>query len=208
MAVPYVKFMKHAAKVTKGVPASRPILKGVLHDTDGSLIVTDSHRLYRTNNAYSTSEKIVQDAKTGEPIEGNYPETKRLIPEDDGQFTVKVNVKRSLDVLKAVKLLLKANDGDKFNTVRLVNEDDRLCILLGGDYDPAFMTYELGTIDIGKVEPIKMAVDGQYLLEAFDFYNDIDSQEITFSYYGDLRPFTLIDGDTTVLILPLREGKR
>lgn len=204
MSVPYIKFMKHASKITKKVTGSRPVLKGVMHRENGSLIVTDSHRLYQVNNAYDTTEDVLKDPKTGGVIEGNYPETSRLLPENEGEFTVKVNVKQALNALKAMKIVVKENDTGKNKLMRMVSREGKLYFTAGDDGTPMQLKYEVGQLDINK--ETSMAVNSDYLLEGLDFLKDVDFNQVTFNYYGSMRPFTLTAEDTVVLILPIREG--
>lgn len=203
MLIPYIKVMKHAEKITKKVSATRPILTGVMHSRDSSLTVTDSHRMYHINNMSHGLENVVINPKTGDYIDGNYPETSRLIPEDDGKLTVNVNISQALEALRAMKIIVKAND--KSEAVRFVTENGTLSIDAGDDQTHMEMKYIVGDLDNGH-DDISMLVSSTYLYEGLDFLKDVGYEEVIFNFYGNERPFTLVNNDTTVLILPIREG--
>ena len=72
---------KHFAQITKSKASHQPILKGISYNhTKDQLEATDSHRLLMINASYKLSESFVFNPLTLERIEGNYPNTARLIP--------------------------------------------------------------------------------------------------------------------------------
>jgi len=192
--------MKHAEKITKKAPSHRPILMGVMHGKDNSLTITDSHRIYHINNMSHGLENLVINPKTGDHIDGTYPETTRLIPEDDGKLTIKINVSQALEALKSMKIIVKANG--KSDAVRFITENGTLLISAGDDQTDMEMKYVLGNLH----DDISMLVNSKYLYEGLDFLKDVGYEEVIFNFYGNERPFTLVNSDTTVLILPIREG--
>lgn len=205
--IPYVKFMKHAEKVTKAVSASRPVLKGVHHAEDGSLAVTDSHRLYVAKNAHTNTAGEIIDPKTGGKIDGNYPDVSRLLPYvDDAKYSVRLYVKETLDAFNA---LLKANQVfDRKSLVAEVKiaEDSSIIFttsnpVMESQYKP-FVTVE-GTGD-------STAFNTQYFIDALTLFKDAGSDEIILRNYGPVRPFTLTAGpndELLALLLPIRKGR-
>lgn len=103
MTISYVNFLKHAAKLTGSQSTkSRPVLQGVNH-LNSNLIATDSHRLYYAENLYDGSDKNI-NPKTGELIEGNYPDVTRLLLDPhDATFTVPLDINETLKALKVIE---------------------------------------------------------------------------------------------------------
>lgn len=202
MSVSYVKFMKHAVKVTKSVSEARPVLQGVCHYEDGSLAVTDSHRLYFAKNVQETSKQVVKNPKTGEVINGNYPEIKRLLPSDGSeQFEVILNVPETLTALKMMLLV------DKQILVRFVVENHDLMMKV--DTRQTLVTFNAGGLD-GKKEKtdysdVNAFINGKYLADAFDFFKDLDIPVVIMKYYGNDRMVTFSTNHILALVLPVRQ---
>ncbi len=196
--------MKHAEKVTKGMSASRPILKGVQHNSDGSLVVTDSRRLYIANNGHTNESESVINPKTGEEIDGNYPDVSRLTPlKCDAKFTTYINVKQMVD---ALNVLLKANQvHDKKKTLTTLEvTDDKELVFIVSNY-VIDTTYKTGSRITGDAQTITF--NTKYLIEALQLFKDVGFEEVEFRSYGSERPFTLTagkDDELLALILPVR----
>ncbi|CAM3744739.1 hypothetical protein COLU111180_06320 [Cohnella lubricantis] len=56
------------------------ILQGIHYAADGSAVVTNRHYLLRIQGAHSFSHPITLHAKTGQPLEGTYPDTSKIFP--------------------------------------------------------------------------------------------------------------------------------
>ncbi|MEQ7217849.1 DNA polymerase III subunit beta [Vagococcus fluvialis] len=73
--------------------ATRPILQCVHYDEDGSICVTDSHRLLQIKEFHNHKEEFNQDLATMELRDGNYPDITRLIPTEFGtEVTISLTV--------------------------------------------------------------------------------------------------------------------
>lgn len=207
MSIPYVTFIKHAEKVTKTASASRPVLKGVHHAKGGSLVVTDSHRLYLAKKAHSNELDEVVDPKTGGVIDGNFPDVSRLIPDKhDAKFTILIPVKESVDAFAA---LLKSNHvAGKYKAVTnaIVNDNRELIFTTSNQFMSS--KYTVGTIE-GELG--ELTFDTAFMVDALNLFKSIGAKELEFRYYGKLRPFTLtsgLDDELLVLLLPIRTGDK
>lgn len=212
MAIPYVTFMKHAEKVTKNVSASRPVLQGVLHKETCELIVTDSHRLYVATNSYSGETKLIEP-KTGANIDGTYPEVSRLIPdESNAKLTFEISnapgVLKALKALQQVAMIPKANGEKplkKTEATFLFNNDDETVYI--GATEGIAATYRIDYSIINKSDDIAdLTLNAEYIVQAIEMFNDVGFHDVTFRFYGNMRPITLSKGDLTALILPIRKA--
>lgn len=206
MMIPYVTFLKHAQKVTKTASASRPILKGVYHAPDGSLAVTDSHRLYFAKNAHSNAEPQTIDPKTGAVIDGNYPEVSRLIPESSSaKYTVRLDVKQAIDAFKAL-LAVNKLDTDAMYPMTTVGITDDGTVAFVAENHVLSARYEPAAAADGEGE--EMTFNTRYFADALALFKDVGATEVTMRYYGSLRPFTLTageDDELLALLLPIRK---
>ena len=120
MKIPYITFMKHAELVTRKASDARPILKGVYHAEDGSAVVTDSHRLYLARNVQERKDNSVINPKTGETIDGTYPNIERVLPTDDPIAVI--HLENLPVVYEAIKALQQAGMVPKAGEKKLRKE--------------------------------------------------------------------------------------
>ena len=121
---------KHFVQITKK-KGLRPILSGINYNhTKDQLEATDSHRLLMTNANYELSESFVFNPLILERIEGNYPNTERLIPEvQDNLFSageVDANMLKIIAAYKKENVSLELSEGslsisnEKGNVIALI----------------------------------------------------------------------------------------
>ncbi len=131
-------------------------------------------------------------------LEGNYPDTSRLIP-TESKTSVVVNGRSLLQSIDRASLLAK---DDRNNIVRFSTEDKMIEI-------------SSNSPEIGKVEELveTIKIDGEELKISFsakymmDALRAIDGQDIEIQFTGAMRPFILksVDDDSILqLILPVR----
>lgn len=197
----YAIAMKHAKKFA-GKLASRPILAGVYHAADGSLVVTDSHRMLRVDNAHDRAEPIVLDAKTNAPIDGVFPDVSRVVPT---KFCAEYSV-----------------TGEEIDTLILAHE---IAVKVGGKKTPyAAMSVVCGgptiktTCGTGVYEyapnvridrsgdDFTVHYNAQYVLDALVALRDFRPQTVSIRFTGATSPFTIeTDNGVLALILPIRQ---
>ena len=118
---------KHFTQITKSKASHQPILKGISYNhTKDQLEATDSHRLLMINASYNLSESFIFNPLTLERIEGNYPNTERLIPEvQDNSFRageVETTLLKIIAVYKRENLSLELSDG----SLSIINAKDNV----------------------------------------------------------------------------------
>jgi DNA polymerase III sliding clamp (beta) subunit (PCNA family) len=212
LPVAYGTFLKHAEFVTKAVSETRPILKGVFHRQDGSLVVTDSHRLYVAKDGHSRVDGAIINPKTGEMIDGNYPDVSRIIPDSHPTGVIHIeDIKQTLEAVNALvtagsfvfsgqkklpknKVVIKiCSDDDKKITLKTKNE------IFKAEY---FLTFA------NEVEPgFTISLTGEYLSQALALFKATGYNQVDINLYGRLRPFVLkgFDDSLQALILPVRD---
>lgn len=204
MSVSYLTFMKHAEVIVKPKRLdSRPVLKGVYHADDGSLIVTDSYRLYKAANAQERKDGAIIHPKTGELIEGNYPDTSRLITDNEPQFTASISVVEALKALKALKACGQVHD--KKVIAKITLSDDRKATI-SVDTPITNASYYVGEGELLKSDADReILFDLQYVIDALAMFKDVGLPNVTFNAYGTSRPFIIKQNDDLIaLILPIR----
>mgnify|MGYP003408282794 FL=1 len=106
---------KHFTQITKKKDI-RPILAGINYNhVKDQLEATDSHRLLMINANYHLHESFVFNPLTLERIEGNYPNTERLMPEvQDNLFRageVDTDMLKIIAAYKKENVSLELSDG-------------------------------------------------------------------------------------------------
>lgn len=191
--ISYLNFIKHAEKVAKKAPKTRPVLRGLKLFNDGSAVVTDSHRLYFIENVHSGGESVT-DLFSGEEIQGTYPDVHKLIPDDSDS---------QLEADLPLKLLLHAADTIA-RAGKLVSKEPILTLSrdeIQFKSDEFLISYSISLDLDGEVY-----LNSIYLADALKLFKTGNFEIVTFRYYGNLRPVKLSAGNLTVIILPVRKG--
>lgn len=165
-------------------------LNKILPDTNESveIIIAEQQVLFKLNDVLFYSRLL----------EGNYPDTSRLIP-TDSKTSVVVNGKSLLQSIDRASLLAKE---ERNNIVRFSAENKMIEV-------------SSNSPEIGKVEELVEAIkiDGEELKISFsakymmDALRAIDGQDIEIQFTGAMRPFILksVDDESILqLILPVR----
>lgn len=132
-------------------------------------------------------------------LEGNYPDTSRLIP-TDSKTDVVVNLKEFLQAIDRAALLAR---------------DDRNNVVKFSTFDNQLIEISSNTPEIGKVveevqaqsidgEDLKISFSAKYMMDAL---KTLEGTEIKVSFTGAMRPFLIrpINDDSILqLILPVR----
>lgn len=131
-------------------------------------------------------------------LEGNYPDTSRLFPEN---YETKVTVNNGEFYHAIDRVSLLAREGGN-NVIRMSVENGNVALSSNSP--------EVGTvhedISTGNVEGenLKISFNSRYMMDALKAIND---DEVTIEFFGTMRPFTLkaAESDAVVqLILPIR----
>ncbi|MCG7345780.1 DNA polymerase III subunit beta [Sporosarcina sp. ACRSL] len=153
------------------------------------IVIADQQVLFKSRNVLFYSRLL----------EGNYPDTSRLIP-SEYKTTVEVNGRKLLQAIDRASLLARE---DRNNIVRFAAE--------GGHV----IEVSSNSPEIGKVEELIEAIDvnGEDLMISFsakymmDALKAIEGQDIAIHFTGAMRPFILKSKESDAilqLILPVR----
>ncbi|WP_017550676.1 DNA polymerase III subunit beta [Heyndrickxia coagulans] len=156
------------------------------------IVITDNQVLFKAKHLLFFSRLL----------EGNYPDTSRLIP-TDGKTEIVVNTTEFLQAIDRASLLAK--EGQNANVVKLSSVTDI----------PGTIEITSNSPEIGKVtdrvncksiegEELKISFSSKYMMDAL---RALEGTEITIRFTGAMRPFIIrpVNDDTTLqLILPVR----
>lgn len=217
LKINYKKFMKHAEKVAKAKHlTARPVLQGIHHDDKGTLTVTDSHRLLQVRNVNAPKNAVLH-AVTGEPIDGNYPNVSRLIPNlgDEKAAMELSGLKALIKLFKAYQTAATYSGAKKDDVgIRAKDSQLKMDILRQGSSDyqlgGAAMTYQADSISVEG--EIQASFNAGYFIEALEFMEDLGADSVEIHFHGNNRPFIVypkiggkLEEDALALILPVRE---
>jgi DNA polymerase III subunit beta len=132
-------------------------------------------------------------------LEGNYPDTTRLIP-SESKTEVTVNTKEFLQSIDRASLL--AREG-RNNVVKFSTIEERVIEVSSNTPEIGKVVEELQAQSITG-EELKISFSAKYVMDAL---KALEGQEIKISFTGAMRPFIiqpLNDDSILQLILPVR----
>ena len=198
----YNKGFKHVQKIAKKSSSSRPVLQGIKH-TESDIISTDGHRLLSFTDDKASFEDHIIHFKTGEIIEGSYPDINNLIKNDDYSTEISITMK-DIDLLRK---MIKAGKTIKFDHVHLTKFKEYVEFKLVtndnfSNLNQLNMTYTIPyQISDNEIEPIILNID--YMIDLLDFLYDTNS-DTTLKIDSGIKPVYFINEDYTYLLLPIR----
>ncbi|MFZ0475591.1 MAG: DNA polymerase III subunit beta [Halobacillus sp.] len=166
-------------------------LNKILDDSEDTIevSVTDNQVLFRTKHLYFLSRLL----------EGNYPETSRLIPEQS-KTIVKIDTKDLLQSVDRASLLAKEN---RNNVVRLVTKENNHLEITGNSPEVGNVVEEVTADDVNG-EDLKISFSAKYMMDAL---KAVDYDQVKVEFTGAMRPFLIrpVDDEQILqLILPVR----
>ncbi|GGF17304.1 DNA polymerase III subunit beta [Halobacillus andaensis] len=166
-------------------------LNKILADSEETIeiSVTENQVLFRTKHLYFLSRLL----------EGNYPETSRLIP-DQSKTIVKIDTKELLQSIDRASLLAKEN---RNNVVRLITKEGNQIEINGNSPEVGNVVEEVVADEIDG-EELKISFSAKYMMDALKAVN-YDQVKVEFT--GAMRPFLIrpVDDEQILqLILPVR----
>ncbi|MBA2874329.1 DNA polymerase III subunit beta [Thermaerobacillus caldiproteolyticus] len=166
-------------------------LSKILDDSNElvDIVITANQVLFKTKHLLFFSRLL----------DGNYPDTSRLIP-TDSKTDVVVNTKEFLQVIDRASLL--AREG-RNNVVKLTTLQDGMIEISSISPEIGKVTEEIQSESI-EGEELKISFSAKYMIDAL---KALDGTEIKISFTGAMRPFLLRplhDDSMLQLILPVR----
>ncbi len=134
-------------------------------------------------------------------LEGNYPETGKLIPEEY-PVQIKFNKEQLITAIERASLL-SSRDG-KNAIVKLDVRQDNVVEISSNSPEIGRVLEEVHPVDEIVGSPLKIAFSSKYILEALRVFN---SSEVTVKFTGEIRPFVITgeyDEDMLQLVLPVK----
>ena len=186
---------KHFAQITKKKDI-RPILAGINYNhTKDQLEATDSHRLLMINASYKLNESFIFNPLTLERIEGNYPNTERLIPSaQDNLFRageVDTNMLKIIAAYKKENVSLELSGG----SLSISNGKDSVIAVIPVTINHAH-EYE------------KTYINASYLYDALSFIADYGKEypdaRINLTMVTRVRPINFSNFEFNYIVTPVR----
>ena len=153
------------------------------------IVIADQQILFKTRNVLFYSRLL----------EGNYPDTSRLIPSEH-KTTVQVNGRKLLQAIDRASLLARE---DRNNIVRFSAEGGNVIEVSSNSPEVGKVEELIEAIEVNG-EDLKISFSAKYMMDAL---KAIDGQDIAIHFTGAMRPFILksMESDAILqLILPVR----
>lgn len=196
--VDYETFMKHAKAVTDSITSElerHQNLKGVKHFEDGSAVVTDAFRLYLAKGVHNRTDGVVI-SPGGKKLNVDYPNVKRLIPDNNGakqEFQIHVQaLLEAADIIHSVGKMIEGKSIMKFegNTV-------------------SYQSFEIGGFryqrELSVTFETSFWMDPKFVMDAMKLFKAAKCDDVTFRFFGAMRPVTFECDNLIALILPIRK---
>jgi DNA polymerase III subunit beta len=166
-------------------------LSKILDDSNENveIVITENQVLFKTKHLLFFSRLL----------DGNYPDTSRLIPADS-QTDVIVNAKEFFQAIDRASLL--AREG-RNNVVKLTTLQDGIVEISSISPEIGKVTEEIQSESV-EGEELKISFSAKYMMDAL---KALEGAEIKISFTGAMRPFVLrpLHSDSMLqLILPVR----
>ncbi|MGI8313958.1 DNA polymerase III subunit beta [Halobacillus mangrovi] len=166
-------------------------LNKILDDSEDTIevSVTENQVLFRTKHLYFLSRLL----------DGNYPETSRLIPEQS-KTIVKIDTKELLQSVDRASLLAKEN---RNNVVRLITKENNHLEITGNSPEVGNVVEDVLADDVDG-EELKISFSAKYMMDAL---KAVDYDQVKVEFTGAMRPFLIrpVDDEQILqLILPVR----
>ena len=132
-------------------------------------------------------------------MDGRYPETSRLIP-DESKTTILVNKKNIQSAVDRASLLAKDNHN---NVIRLETLTDSKMEISSNSPEIGKVEEDV-IVDSLEGEELKISFSSKYMLDALKI---MDAEQVRIEFTGAMRPFIIkpVDSDDILqLILPVR----
>lgn len=159
------------------------------HNDTIQIVITENQVLFKAKNLLFFSRLL----------EGNYPDTSRLIP-NESKTDVVVTTKAFLQAIDRASLL--AREG-KNNVVKLSTVDDQVIEISSNSPEIGKVIEELPSIS-KEGEDLKISFSAKFMMDAL---KTLEGTEIKISFTGAMRPFIITplnDDSILQLILPVR----
>lgn len=163
----------------------------ILEDTNEpvQIVITNNQILFKTKHLLFFSRLL----------DGNYPDTSRLIP-TDSKTEVILNTKDFLQAIDRASLLAREN---RNNVVKLSTLEDNYIEISSNTPEVGKVVEKVKSVQISG-EELKISFSPKYMMDAL---KALEGTEITINFTGAMRPFVIrsVDDDSILqLILPVR----
>lgn len=164
----------------------------LLHD-DVEVYINPSKILFKVNNILFQTRLL----------EGNYPDTKRIIP-NEFPVVIPFNKENLIQAIERVSLLSPRERESNYAIIRMVLRPDHIVEISSTNNEIGDAVEELIPSSDVTGPIIKIAFNAKNLLEALKSFN---SNEVNINFAGEVKPFVIKgehDQDLLHLILPVR----
>lgn len=202
---------KYGKKFAADAKSGRPILEGIYYAVDGTVFVTNSEYALRIKGAHSFTQPLTLHAKTGLPIDGEYPNVSKIF--DSCSFDskdLKINISRGVlgDVIKRVRCAADvASRLAKYApVVSIVSSNGAAHLQIKNEAQQVEFKAFFGNSNATRQESFKVSLNAEYLHTSLSFFKDaLWAEQVSVKFKSTFNPIVITDEkDTDVLLLPFR----
>lgn len=187
-----------------GTSEARPMLQGIHYAAGGSAVVTNGNYLLRIRDAHPFDKPLTLHAKTGQPLDGVYPQTDKIFPQE---FSCEFTILQSAvpDALKAAQCVAAVAAKLKGKNAPIAELDiEGRSVYLRFNYGLPHTIMQIQIADEAPKENSRRTLNVEYLSTALALF-DAACTSVTVKLRGQYDPIVLSnDTGIDVVIMPYR----
>lgn len=187
---------------------SRPILTYALHDKNGDVLATNSHKAIHIKGIHGFKEDYLVNPKNYMFARGAYPDIYKVIGSEGYEKSISLNkeqIKLWLQLFKSFNntlKMMKSSNRDKTAKMRFL--DNSMIIEIMVDSENSFKTV-LPTTELVNPEFDKITIPVESMRDALEAHFKLNSEKLNIYFRGQMRPIILDDEvQVKTIILPVR----
>lgn len=191
-----------------GLGGLTPVLAGIFYAADGCVYATNRHYAIRVRDAHKLSSPVILHAKTGAPIEGQYPDVEKVFNDVQyaGEFSYTEPKEFNQALFAAECALAVALKIDKrVPLIRLAYLDGRIHLFAKDEENTVSFRGFFGTYD--KEDFPLITLNANYLANAMTVFSEIPFEVVKVRFSSPHNPILITDeANVDVIILPVRSS--
>lgn len=187
---------------------TRPILTYALHDKNGDILATNSHKAIHIKDIHGFKGQYLVNPKTHMLARGEFPDLYKVIGSEKHEKAISLNkeqIKLWLQIFKSINTTLKMMKSSTRNkAVKMFLSEDSVTVEVTVDHENSFKTV-LPTSELIKPEFDNISFSAEIMRDALEAHFKLNSEQLNIYFHGQMRPIILNDDvQVKTVVLPLR----
>lgn len=191
-----------------GKELSRPVLTYALHDKNGDMLATDSHKAIHIKDIHGFKEDYLVNPKNHMFARGDFPDLYKVIGSENHKKSITLNkeqLKLWLQIFRSINNTFKMMKSISRNKcVNMSFADNSVMVEAKIDHENSFKTI-LPVSELVKPEFDVITVSSEIMRDALEAHFKLNSDIINIYFHGQMRPIIMNDEiQVKTIVLPVR----